>query len=146
VRQVAWRDFHHQVLAARPRASRENYRDRGDRWRHDERELLAWEGGRTGCPIVDAGMRQLAAEGRMDNRARLLVAGFLTKTLYLDWRLGARHSLDLLIDGDVANNQMNWQWVAGTGTDTRPNRVYNPLGTALRPPLRLRPPLPAGAG
>jgi deoxyribodipyrimidine photo-lyase len=132
VRQVAWRDFHHQVLAARPDASRNDYRPRGDRWRHDEREFEAWRSGRTGYPIVDAGMRQLAAEGWMHNRARLIVASFLTKTLYLDWRLGARHFLDLLIDGDVANNQMNWQWVAGTGTDTRPNRVHNPLAQAHR--------------
>ena len=68
----------------------------------------------------------------MHNRARLIGASFLTKTLYLDWRLGARHFLDLLIDGDVANNQLNWQWVAGTGTDTRPNRVHNPLAQARR--------------
>lgn len=132
VRQVAWRDFHHQVLAANPRAARRDYRDRGDRWRHDDRAFAAWRAGRTGYPIVDAGMRQLAAEGWMHNRARLIVASFLTKTLYLDWRLGARHFLDLLIDGDIANNQMNWQWVAGTGTDTRPNRVHNPLTQARR--------------
>ena len=132
VRQVAWRDFHHQVLAANPGASWQDYRPRGDRWRHDEREFEAWRAGRTGYPIVDAGMRQLTAEGWMHNRARLLVASFLTKTLYMDWRLGARHFLDLLVDGDVANNQMNWQWVAGTGTDTRPNRVHNPLTQAHR--------------
>ncbi|MEU4309145.1 FAD-binding domain-containing protein, partial [Streptomyces rochei] len=70
--------------------------------------------------------------GWMHNRARLLVASFLTKTLYVDWRIGARHFLDLLVDGDVVNNQMNWQWVAGTGTDTRPHRVLNPLVQARR--------------
>jgi deoxyribodipyrimidine photo-lyase len=126
VRQIAWRDFHAQVLAARPDATRVDYRPRGDHWRRDEdEEFVAWRDGQTGFPIVDAGMRQLAEEGWMHNRARLIVAHFLTKTLYIDWRLGAQHFIDLLVDGDVANNTMNWQWVAGTGTDTRPNRTYN---------------------
>lgn len=125
VRQIAWRDFHAQVLAARPDAVTTDYRPRGDRWQRDDEEFAAWRDGLTGFPIVDAGMRQLAEEGWMHNRARLIVAHFLTKTLYLDWRLGAAHFIDLLVDGDVANNTMNWQWVAGTGTDTRPNRTYN---------------------
>jgi deoxyribodipyrimidine photo-lyase len=132
VRQVAWRDFHHQVLAARPDAARADYRPRGDAWREDPEALRAWREGHTGYPIVDAGMRQLLTEGWMHNRARLIVASFLTKTLYLDWRAGARHFLDHLADGDIANNQLNWQWVAGTGTDTRPNRVLNPLRQAER--------------
>jgi deoxyribodipyrimidine photo-lyase len=132
VRQLAWRDFHHQVLASRPDASWSDYRARGDRWRPDGREAAAWREGRTGYPVVDAAMRQLAYEGWMHNRGRLLVASFLTKTLYVDWRVGARHFLDLLVDGDLANNQLNWQWVAGTGTDTRPNRVLNPLVQARR--------------
>lgn len=127
IRQLAWRDFHHQVLAARPDTAREDYRPRGDRWRADEREVAAWREGRTGYPLVDAAMRQLAHDGWMHNRGRMLVASFLTKTLYADWRTGARHFLDLLVDGDIANNQLNWQWVAGTGTDTRPNRVLNPV-------------------
>ncbi|MGY4955882.1 cryptochrome/photolyase family protein [Streptomyces nigrescens] len=132
VRQLAWRDFHHQVLAARPGAARADYRTKGDRWRYDGAEVTAWKEGRTGYPVVDAGMRQLLHEGWLHNRARMLVASFLTKTLYVDWRVGARHFLDLLVDGDVANNQLNWQWVAGTGTDTRPNRVLNPLVQARR--------------
>ncbi|MEU5975414.1 deoxyribodipyrimidine photo-lyase [Streptomyces sp. NPDC047315] len=132
VRQLAWRDFHHQVLAARPRAARVDYRDRGDRWRTAQEEVAAWKEGRTGCPVVDAGMRQLRHEGWMHNRARLLTASYLAKTLYVDWRVGAAHFLDLLVDGDVANNQLNWQWVAGTGTDTRPNRILNPLAQARR--------------
>ncbi|MEV4560371.1 deoxyribodipyrimidine photo-lyase [Kitasatospora sp. NPDC049285] len=132
LRQLAWRDFHHQVLAARPDAARQDYRPRGDRWHRDEREARAWREGRTGYPIVDAGMRQLAHEGWMHNRARLITASFLAKSLYLDWRTGARHFLSLLVDGDVADNQLNWQWVAGTGTDTRPNRVLNPLRQADR--------------
>ncbi|MFJ4008501.1 cryptochrome/photolyase family protein [Streptomyces sp. NPDC090026] len=135
VRQLCWRDFHHQVLAARPAASSVDYRDRRDRWRGEREaadEIGAWKEGRTGYPVVDAAMRQLLHEGWMHNRGRLLAASFLAKTLYVDWRIGARHFLDHLVDGDVANNQLNWQWVAGTGTDTRPNRVLNPLAQARR--------------
>ncbi|MFE0434243.1 cryptochrome/photolyase family protein [Streptomyces nigra] len=135
VRQLAWRDFHRQVLAARPAAAAADYRTRGDRWRPEreaERDIAAWREGRTGYPIVDAAMRQLRHEGWMHNRGRLLTASFLAKTLYVDWRVGARHFLDLLVDGDLANNQLNWQWVAGTGTDTRPNRVLNPVLQAKR--------------
>ncbi|WP_151769681.1 cryptochrome/photolyase family protein [Streptomyces abyssomicinicus] len=130
VRQLCWRDFHHQVLAARPDASVRDYRPRGDHWRGEaeaHEEIAAWREGRTGYPLVDAAMRQLVHEGWMHNRGRLLAASFLTKTLYVDWRIGARHFLDLLVDGDVVNNQLNWQWVAGTGTDTRPHRVLNPV-------------------
>lgn len=132
VRQLAWRDFHHQVLAARPDAAWGNYRTRHDRWRAAPEEVEAWRAGRTGYPLVDAAMRQLRHEGWMHNRGRLLVASFLTKTLYVDWRVGARHFLDLLVDGDLVSNQLNWQWAAGTGTDTRPNRVLNPLLQAAR--------------
>jgi deoxyribodipyrimidine photo-lyase len=132
VRQLCWRDFHHQVTAAFPALPRDDYRPRGDRWRRDARLLAAWKAGRTGYPIVDAGMRQLAREGWMHNRARLLAASFLVKDLYLDWRLGARHFLDLLVDGDIASNSGNWQWVAGTGNDTRPHRVFNPMRQAER--------------
>ncbi|HSZ31130.1 MAG TPA: deoxyribodipyrimidine photo-lyase [Pseudonocardiaceae bacterium] len=131
-RQLAWRDFHHQVLAARPDTTTADYHTRHDRWRRDDAAARAWRNGRTGYPIVDAGMRQLHAEGWMHNRARLITASFLTKTLYLDWRIGAQHFLDLLVDADVANNQLNWQWVAGTGTDSRPNRILNPLRQAER--------------
>ncbi|MGV9456832.1 cryptochrome/photolyase family protein [Streptomyces sp. NPDC003635] len=130
VRQLCWRDFHHQVLAARPDASVRDYRGRDDEWRSEKdaaEDIAAWRDGRTGYPVVDAAMRQLRHEGWMHNRARLLAASFLTKTLYVDWRVGARHFLDLLVDGDIVNNQLNWQWVAGTGTDTRPHRVLNPV-------------------
>ncbi|MEU9146013.1 deoxyribodipyrimidine photo-lyase [Streptomyces sp. NPDC048349] len=135
VRQICWRDFHYQVLAARPDSAAADYRPRHDRWRTERdagEEIQAWREGRTGYPVIDAAMRQLSGEGWMHNRARLLTASFLTKTLYVDWRIGARHFLDLLVDGDIANNQLNWQWVAGTGTDTRPNRVLNPLRQARR--------------
>ncbi|MEH0554137.1 cryptochrome/photolyase family protein [Streptomyces sp. B21-101] len=135
VRQLAWRDFHRQVLAARPRAAHADYRTKHDRWRSERtarEDVEAWRAGRTGYPIVDAAMRQLRHEGWMHNRGRLLTASFLAKTLYVDWRVGARHFLELLVDGDVANNQLNWQWMAGTGTDSRPNRVLNPVTQAKR--------------
>ncbi|MBM3220422.1 MAG: deoxyribodipyrimidine photo-lyase [Candidatus Rokubacteria bacterium] len=132
LRQLCWRDFHHQVTAAFPAIAREEYRPRGERWADDAELLASWTAGRTGYPLVDAGMRQLAAEGWMHNRARLITASFLLKDLGLDWRLGARHFLDLLVDGDIANNSGNWQWVAGTGNDTRPNRIFNPVRQALR--------------
>jgi deoxyribodipyrimidine photo-lyase len=132
VRQLAWRDFNLQLLAARPEVANRDFRYRGDRWRRDEGDLVAWQEGRTGYPIVDAAMHQLRHEGWMHNRGRLVVGSFLTKTLYLDWREGARHFLHHLVDGDIANNQLNWQWVAGTGTDTRPGRVLNPLRQAER--------------
>ncbi|MGV9891297.1 cryptochrome/photolyase family protein [Streptomyces sp. NPDC003395] len=135
VRQLAWRDFHRQVLAARPGAAHADYRTKRDNWRtrHTAHaDIEAWREGRTGYPVVDAAMRQLRHEGWMHNRARLLTASFLAKTLYVDWRIGAAHFLHWLVDGDVANNQLNWQWVAGTGTDTRPNRVLNPVLQAKR--------------
>jgi deoxyribodipyrimidine photo-lyase len=132
VRQLCWRDFHQQVLAATPSLPHRDYRPRRDRWSRSQRALEAWQQGLTGYPVVDAAMRQLAAEGFMHNRARMAVASFLTKDLYVDWRHGARHFWDLLSDGDIANNAGNWQWVAGTGNDTRPNRVLNPLRQAER--------------
>ena len=132
VRQLCWRDFHHQVLAAFPDLPRRDYRTRGDRWSRSEQVFEAWKEGRTGYPLVDAGMRQLAAEGYMHNRARLAVCSFLTKDLYVDWRKGAWHFWDLLTDGDIANNSGNWQWIAGTGNDTRPNRVLSPVRQAER--------------
>jgi deoxyribodipyrimidine photo-lyase len=125
-RQLCWRDFFAQLLWANPRSQRDDLRPRDDRWVDDPDGLAAWREGRTGFPLVDAGMRQLAAEGWMHNRARMVTASFLVKDLGIDWREGARHFFDLLLDGDVAQNVGNWQWVAGTGVDTRPNRVYNP--------------------
>jgi deoxyribodipyrimidine photo-lyase len=135
VRQLCWRDFYLQVLAARPDAAWQDYKHRGDRWNDDPDALTAWREGRTGFPVVDAGMRQLVREGFMHNRARMVVASFLTKDLYVDWRAGAAHFLDWLVDGDVANNNLNWQWTAGTGTDSNPHRVFNPTvqGTRFDP-------------
>jgi deoxyribodipyrimidine photo-lyase len=132
VRQLCWRDFHHQVLAATPSLPHRDYRPRRDRWSRSKRVFEAWQQGRTGYPLVDAAMRQLAAEGFMHNRARMTVASFLCKDLYVDWRPGAWHFWDLLTDGEIANNAGNWQWVAGTGNDTRPNRVLNPVRQAQR--------------
>jgi len=132
IRQLAWRDFLHQVTAAFPAIATTDYRPRPTGWRRDDDALAAWRSGRTGIPIVDAGMRQLLAEGWMHNRARLITASFLTKTLGLDWRHGAAHFFRWLVDGDIANNAGNWQWAAGTGNDTRPNRVLNPIRQAHR--------------
>ena len=126
VRQLCWRDFYAQVLAARPDAAWRDYRARGDEWNDDPRRFAAWAEGRTGYPVVDAAMRQLRREGFVHNRARMIAASFLTKDLYVDWRLGARHFLDWLVDGEIANNNLNWQWTAGTGTDTNPHRIFNP--------------------
>jgi len=132
LRQLCWRDFHAQVTAAFPEMPYRDYRPRQQAWRDDPGALAAWKAGMTGYPIIDAGMRQLAAEGFMHNRARLLTASFLTKNLGIHWTQGARHFFDLLTDGDVSNNSGNWQWVAGTGNDTRPNRRFNPLRQAHR--------------
>ncbi len=126
VRQLCWRDFYAQLLWARPDSLTADFRTRGDVWIDDAEGLARWQQGMTGFPLVDAGMRQLAAEGWMHNRARMVVASFLVKDLGIDWREGAAHFFDLLLDGDAAQNVGNWQWVAGTGVDSRPNRVYNP--------------------
>ncbi len=134
-RQLAWRDFFHQVTAAFPDMATVDYRPgaAGPRaWAQDPDALDAWRAGRTGIPVVDAGMRQLAAEGFMHNRARMITASFLTRTLGIDWRHGYRHFAGLLADGDVASNAGNWQWVAGTGNNTRPGRVLSPLRQAAR--------------
>ncbi|WIM96692.1 deoxyribodipyrimidine photo-lyase [Actinoplanes oblitus] len=133
LRQLAWRDFYYQVTAAFPRISTQPMRPSADTtWRSDEDALQHWQDGLTGVPIVDAGMRQLRAEGWMHNRARLITAAFLTKHLGIDWRLGLRWFSRWLIDGDVPNNSGNWQWTAGTGNDTRPYRRFNPIRQAQR--------------
>ncbi|QSB13791.1 deoxyribodipyrimidine photo-lyase [Natronosporangium hydrolyticum] len=141
VRQFCWRDFHHQVLAAFPALPWEPYRrradtpdgvDRGGAAPADADTLAQWREGSTGLPIVDAGMRQLQAEGFLPNRARLITATYLVKRLRGDWRDGAAWYDDQLVDADLANNYGNWQWVAGTGNDTRPHRGFNPLRQASR--------------
>jgi deoxyribodipyrimidine photo-lyase len=127
LQELCWRDFNHQLLAARPDIAVNDIRTKDDRWRDAPDELVAWQAGRTGYPVVDAGMRQLVAEGWMHNRARMVTASFLTKHLYIDWRHGARFFMHHLADGDLANNYAQWQWTAGTGTDSRPNRMFNPV-------------------
>ena len=127
LQELCWRDFNHQLLDARPDLASNDVRTKEDRWREAPDELRAWEQGRTGYPVVDAGMRQLVSEGWMHNRARMVTASFLTKHLYIDWRHGARYFLHHLVDGDLANNFAQWQWTAGTGTDSRPNRMFNPV-------------------
>jgi Deoxyribodipyrimidine photolyase len=133
VRRLCWRDFHHQVTRAFPAIRRRDYRPRrGRRWTDDKEAMEAWREGRTGLPIVDAAMRQLAAEGWLHDRARLIVAAYLTRCLGLDWRIGADHFAEHLLDADVAVNCGSWQWVAGTGNDTRPGRAFNPVRQAKR--------------
>jgi deoxyribodipyrimidine photo-lyase len=132
LQELCWRDYDHQLLAALPELPREDIRTKGDDWRDDDEAFEAWREGRTGYPIVDAGMRQLRREGWMHNRARMITASFLTKHLYVDWRRGAWHFMDHLVDGDLANNFVQWQWTAGTGTDSRPNRMFNPITQSER--------------
>jgi deoxyribodipyrimidine photo-lyase len=133
LRQLCWRDFYYQVALAFPRLSTRAYRpNASDEWRDDPEALRHWQDGLTGVPIVDAGMRQLRAEGWMHNRARLITAAFLTKHLGIDWRHGVRWFFRWLLDGDVPNNSGNWQWVAGTGNDSRPYRRFNPIRQAHR--------------
>ena len=124
--KLCWRDFFAQLLFARPELEWEDMYPRRT-WREDPEGLDAWKTGRTGYPFVDAAMRQLLAEGWIPNRQRMVVASYLTKDLAVDWRLGAAHFMEQLLDGDAASNSGNWQWVAGTGTDTRPNRRFNPV-------------------
>jgi len=136
--ELAWREFYADVLWHRPDSAWRPLVPAGEHLRWDTGRLAdarfaAWAAGRTGYPLVDAGMRQLLAEGWMHNRVRMLVASFLVKDLHLDWRRGAAHFMDLLIDGDLASNNHGWQWVAGTGTDAAPfYRVFSPDRQAAR--------------
>ncbi len=136
--ELAWREFYADVLWHHPASGWANFQAVGDHLRWDsgpeaDERFAAWAAGLTGFPLVDAGMRQLLAEGWMHNRVRMLTASFLVKDLHLDWRRGARHFLDLLVDGDLASNNHGWQWVAGTGTDAAPfHRVFNPTLQADR--------------
>ncbi|MEX0952910.1 MAG: FAD-binding domain-containing protein, partial [Nitriliruptoraceae bacterium] len=125
-------DFSRQLLAANPSLVHAELRDGDWRWVDDQQGLDAWRQGRTGYPVVDAAMRRLLRDGWMHNRARMIVASFLTKHLGIDWRHGARHFMQHLVDGDVANNTAGWQWAAGTGTDSRPRRMFNPVTQSRR--------------
>jgi deoxyribodipyrimidine photo-lyase len=131
-RQLAWRDFYAHQLLMFPANVRDEFQERYRRrlqWSEDAEALAAWKAGRTGYPLVDAGMRQLARTGWMHNRARLVVGSFLTKDLHIDWREGERHFARLLLDGEPAQNNGNWQWIASTGADPAPyfRRLFNPM-------------------
>lgn len=136
--EVAWREFYAGVLFHRPESARLALNDkmrgmRLDRGRLADERFAAWAEGRTGYPLVDAGMRQLLAEGWVHNRVRMVVASFLVKDLHIDWTRGARHFMEHLVDGDLASNQHGWQWVAGTGTDAAPYfRVFNPVSQSKK--------------
>lgn len=136
--ELAWREFYADVLFHWPRSVRHNFNEALDGLRWDtgadaDRRFEAWCAGRTGYPIVDAGMRQLLAEGWMHNRVRMIVASFLVKDLHLDWRRGAAWFMRHLYDGDLASNTHGWQWTAGTGTDAAPFfRVFNPTAQGVR--------------
>lgn len=130
LREVGWREFTHHVLYHFPRLATDNWRAEFDAfpWPDlDESALQAWQQGRTGVPLVDAGMRELWHTGTMHNRVRMVTASFLIKNLLIDWRLGEQWFWDTLVDADPANNPFNWQWVAGSGADATPYfRVFNP--------------------
>jgi deoxyribodipyrimidine photo-lyase len=131
VRQLAWRDFYAHVLLHHPGNARGPLKPQFDRLEFDDdpERLAAWREGRTGFPVVDAGMRQLAARGWMHNRARLITASFLTKDLHIDYRAGEAHFMRMLLCGDEAQNNGNWQWIASVGVDPQPfyRRIYNPV-------------------
>lgn len=130
VKELVWREFYRHVMTGYPRVSRGRaFKAATERldWRFDDAELAAWQQGRTGYPFVDAGLRQLAAEGWMHNRLRMVTAMFLTKHLLHDWREGERWFAQSLVDIDLASNNGGWQWCASTGTDASPYfRVFNP--------------------
>jgi deoxyribodipyrimidine photo-lyase len=135
LRELAFRDFYAAVLYEWPDSAWWNWNRGFDAIQVDEDQKLfeAWKAGRTGFPIVDAGMRQLAATGFMHNRVRMIVASFLVKDLHLPWQWGARWFLEQLVDGDLANNQHGWQWAAGCGTDAAPYfRVFNPTAQGVK--------------
>ena len=136
-RQLAWSDFYNYVLLHFPQNARHEFQEkyRGTmQWDTNDALLEAWKDGQTGYPVVDAAMRQLRREGWMHNRARLIVGSFLTKDLWHDWREGERWFMRMLTDGDEANNNGNWQWIASVGVDPAPvyRRLYNPASQAKK--------------
>lgn len=138
VTELAWREFYADVIWHRPDSAWQDLRPELADLPYESGPatdvlVAAWRSGRTGYPIVDAGMRQLLGEGWMHNRLRMITASFLTKDLHVRWTVGARHFLDHLLDGDLASNSHGWQWVAGTGTDAAPYyRILNPVRQGLR--------------
>ncbi len=133
--ELYWRDFNAHLLYHFGDLANDNFNDRFDKfpWRSSKTDLNAWQKGLTGYPIVDAGMRQLWQTGWMHNRVRMIVGSFLTKDLLIDWREGERWFWDTLVDGDIASNTAQWQWIGGTGADAQPYfRVFNPITQAER--------------
>lgn len=130
INELIWREFYHHILFHFPHVDRGNFRPEYDAvpWRNAPDELIAWQEGQTGYPVVDAAMRQLRAIGWLPNRARMIVASFLTKDLLIHWQAGEQHFMQWLIDGDIAANNGGWQWAAGTGTDAQPYfRIFHPV-------------------
>lgn len=134
--ELLWREFYKHVLIDYPTVSRHKpwkLQTEKIKWRHDEQQLLAWQQGQTGFPLIDAAMRQLLARGWMHNRLRMVTAMFLSKHLLIDWRLGERWFMQHLIDGELAANNGGWQWSASTGTDAVPYfRIFNPVTQSQR--------------
>jgi deoxyribodipyrimidine photo-lyase len=134
--ELIWREFYKHILVAAPRVSKHKaYKEETDNiiWEYDEKLFLAWQQGQTGYPLIDAAMRQLNSTGWMHNRLRMVVAMFLTKNLFFDWRLGEKYFMSRLIDGDLAANNGGWQWSASTGTDSAPYfRIFNPVRQSER--------------
>ncbi|WP_097064334.1 cryptochrome/photolyase family protein [Sphingomonas guangdongensis] len=131
LRELAWRDFTDNLTLDLPDYADRNGRPAFDKmkWRKAPKELRAWQQGRTGYPIVDAGMRQLWQSGWMHNRVRMITASFLIKHLLIDWREGERWFWDTLVDADYGNNSVNWQWIAGSGVDANMwSRIMTPIG------------------
>lgn len=135
-REICWRDFYADILHQRPDSVRNSLDARFDskmRWTDDDASFQAWAEGKTGFPFVDAGIRQLRAEGWMHNRVRMVVASFLVKDLHLRWQQGAAEFMRWLRDGDLASNIHGWQWTAGCGTDAAPfYRIFNPVSQGLK--------------
>ena len=130
LKELVWREFYYSILYHEPAVETLEFREkyRALDWENDREHFGLWQEGRTGFPIVDAGMRQLKSEGWMHNRVRMIVASFLTKDLIVDWRWGEKHFMHQLLDGDLANNNGGWQWAASTGCDPQPYfRIFNPL-------------------
>lgn len=133
--EIGWREFSYHLLGYNPDLATRNFSARFDAfpWKKPDRELAAWKQGKTGIPIVDAGMRELWHTGYMHNRVRMITASFLVKHLLIDWREGERWFWDTLVDADPANNPASWQWVAGSGADAAPYfRVFNPVLQAAK--------------
>jgi len=135
INELCWREFYTHILHHFPHVAQRNFRPAYDalEWRDAPDEFEAWQAGQTGYPVVDAAMRQLTQTGWMHNRARMIVASFLTKDLLIDWRAGERHFMQRLIDGDPAANNGGWQWSASTGTDAQPYfRIFNPVSQSRK--------------